>query len=127
MLFLFSFNHKKIIYKQINGNIDFRKLRQYIYVNSEKSLYLMDNYLFIENTCFTSENFIDTGNIFLNEIRSLFINFSFLINHQVYRDFFITNDIINTILKEEPHKCNDLYLFNLKIYKLIFFLKFFDW
>ena len=74
----------------------------------------MNNYLFIENTGFNLNKSLDTTNIFLNEIKILFKDSPlFLLDGKAYREFF-TNNLINTIINEEPYFRNDLYLFNLK-------------
>jgi hypothetical protein len=61
---LFSLNHKKVKYSRKDNNIDFKKLRQYVFVQKSQSLYLMDDFLLLEST--TSDS-IDTGNTFLNQ------------------------------------------------------------
>ena len=115
LLFAFSFNHKKVVYKRINGDIDFKKLRQYIYVKNFESLYLMSDFLFMESTCFDLDKSIDTTNIFLNEIITLFKGLPFFLSDgQAYREFFDTNNVINTILREDPHFWKDLYLSHFK-------------
>lgn len=70
-LFLFSLNHKKVTYKKSEEKPDLKKLRQYVYTQTSKSLYLMGSYLLLEKSPFISSQCIDTDNIFSNTIVSI--------------------------------------------------------
>ena len=116
LLFLFSLNHKEIVYKKVNEQTDFKKLRQYVYRKKSESLYLMNSFLVLEKST-SSNQFIQTNNEFLNAIACIFKDFpEDLFDKKMYLQFSQNNNIINSLLKEEPYFREELYLVYLQTF-----------
>nr|YP_010377349.1 hypothetical protein NDE27_mgp07 [Helicotheca tamesis]QYB23036.1 hypothetical protein [Helicotheca tamesis] len=108
-LFLFGLNHRAVEYQLIDDEIDFKKLKQYIYnINENKSLYLLDDCLLVENTYITTENVIVKDAFLENIIQKMkFLPFDKCWEYQCFID---ENYIINDVLKREGDDRDFLYL-----------------
>ena len=87
-----------------------------MYRKKSESLYLMNSFLVLEKST-SSNQFIQSNNEFLNAITCIFKDFpEDLFDKKMYLQFSQDNNIINSLLKEEPYFCKELYLVYLQTF-----------